>query len=321
MTVLGKDAPEVIIFRAAFSRLKDWLGDNPDEVDQAADDDSDIRLVVMCLGLAASAIRQSEMGSAGAFAAPVDPAFIREWRDYEDRYESVVAPCYQRFHKDWDHWDSDGYQIVPALEDAWDLLKVDFLEANEELEAFFEEVEEQIIKSEDEGGSVELTPEIAQDAVENWGFLVQSAPIDVTGIIRRRLMIPFVLVPRQVALKYGPTDSLSLLTQLRQAQEAFIFGIPLAALALMRSVLETTMANHYNARGAGIAEMINSISGNMPRNVNKAQLHDLRMLANSALHPDRNSSTKIRRLDGTALEKEIARHLHGLRALVEGAQR
>ena len=50
--------------------------------------------------------------------------------------------------------------------------------------------------------------------------------------------VPLVLIPRHVSKSHGEAEKLSLLTHLQQARDAFVFGVPFAALALMRSILK-----------------------------------------------------------------------------------
>jgi Domain of unknown function (DUF4145) len=67
-----------------------------------------------------------------------------------------------------------------------------------------------------------------------------------------------VLVPRHVAAKHASANELSFIKNLQQAQEAFIFGTPYAALALMRSIMEAVLRDHYRAQGNDLAERINN---------------------------------------------------------------
>jgi hypothetical protein len=53
--------------------------------------------------------------------------------------------------------------------------------------------------------------------------------------------VPFVLVPRHILDVHGGKKPLSLLIHLQQAQEAFVFRAPLAALAFMRFILEVVL--------------------------------------------------------------------------------
>ena len=65
-----------------------------------------------------------------------------------------------------------------------------------------------------------------------------------------------MLIPRHVSQYPGAAEKISLLTHLQQAHDAFVFGVPFASLALMRSILETTLKTHYRTTGKNLAELI-----------------------------------------------------------------
>jgi hypothetical protein len=96
-----------------------------------------------------------------------------------------------------------------------------------------------------------------EDAMAAWQRLKHDAGFDLQGVFRRRELVPFVLVPRHVAAKHGSAQALSMLKNLQQAHDAFIFGASLAALALMRSILEAVLRDHYGAEGEDLSERIN----------------------------------------------------------------
>lgn len=98
--------------------------------------------------------------------------------------------------------------------------------------------------------------------------------------------MPFTLIPRHVASRYSESDPLSLLCRLRQAQEAFVYGVPLAALALMRSILEQLMKKHYGWNEKGLLNSIKAAnaSGLFPPTVRFAQAQRLLQLGNDAVH-------------------------------------
>lgn len=132
--------------------------------------------------------------------------------------------------------------------------------------------------------------------------------------------MPFVLFPRHVAGHHGPTEKLSIYDNLRQAHEAFIFGTPSAALALMRSILEIVLRDHYGSQGdLQLYERINSSRKLLPSSANAEALHRLRMIANAVLHLDKERKEAVPKLGPIELEKEILRLLRVLRDLIEGA--
>ena len=82
--------------------------------------------------------------------------------------------------------------------------------------------------------------EEVEGGVEAWKSLVDEVGFDLEGVFRRRALVPFINIPSHVAKRHGD-ETLSLLTLLQQAHEAFVYGVPFAALALMRAILETVL--------------------------------------------------------------------------------
>ena len=76
------------------------------------------------------------------------------------------------------------------------------------------------------------------------------------------------------------------MAQLRQAQEAFVYGVPLAAFALIRAILEKVLRQHYGATGSNLWSLINSAK-DLPKEIHWAQLERMRRLGNDALHVDK----------------------------------
>jgi hypothetical protein len=107
-------------------------------------------------------------------------------------------------------------------------------------------------------------------------------------------------------------------TNLQQAHDAFIYGANFAALALMRSVMEAMLRDHYRAEGTDLSERIRNARGRLPPGANEAALHRLRKLANAVLHLDREKDEGLPAMDEVRIEKEIVSLLFVLRALIEG---
>lgn len=105
-----------------------------------------------------------------------------------------------------------------------------------------------------------ITDEDYQDRVRSgiaaWKRLVNEVGFDLTGVFRRRELVPFVMIPRHVSGHYGKPDPLSLMARLQQAQEAFVYGVPLGALAIMRSILEIILRKHYQLGDGKLVKLI-----------------------------------------------------------------
>ena len=91
-------------------------------------------------------------------------------------------------------------------------------------------------------------------------------------------------------------------------------------LALMRSIMETVLRDHYRAEGKDLSERIRSARGRLPPGASEAALHRLRKLANAVLHLDREKDEGLPSMNEVRLEKEIVSLLFVLRALIEGAK-
>jgi hypothetical protein len=151
-----------------------------------------------------------------------------------------------------------------------------------------------------------------EDAVTAWERLIASTGFDLGSVFRRRELVPFVLIPRHVSSHHGSQEKLSLLTHLQQAHEAFIFGVPFAALALMRSVLEVVLVKHYGSSGKDLRDLIDN-ARSLPSGVGKRELHELRMLANDILHFERQ---RVRLPQD--MERKLLSFFVSLRSLIEG---
>lgn len=123
--------------------------------------------------------------------------------------------------------------------------------------------------------------------------------------------------PRHVAARGG--ENLSIYESLRQAHEAFIYGAPYAALALMRSIMEVVLREHYGANGNDLSERISNSRKLLPKGATEASLHRLRKLANAILHLDPGNEAALLKLEPAEMEMEILSLLRMLRSLIEGA--
>lgn len=319
MNESGKDSAEVVAFMTLFARLKDWCDDAPEELFDFAKTDSSIKDLCMELSKAARFLRKKERGRGALFAAPVDPSFLAAWRDFEERYESVLAnvwladfvpelvsdepPCSpSKADHQWDIADDDAEIQACAIETA-----IEFAEFNAGQDDRWD------------GSQQDYIQEI-REGIAAWEGLKQDIGFDLRGVFRRRELVPFVLIPRPVAAKHGSAERLSMLKNLQQAHDAFVYGATYAALALMRSIMEAALRDHCGAKGEKLDGLINEARPRLPRGVSSAALHRLRMLANAILHLDREKDEGLPSMDDEQLEKEIVRLQFVLRALIEGAK-
>lgn len=321
MSKPGKDSLEVVNFMELFARLKDWSDDDPEGLFDFAESDESIKELCSALAMVAHSLRMNERRARILFAAPVDPKFLLIWRDFEDRYEIAVSNV----------WFADILKSIigndtPSIPDtsrradfAWD-------SANDEASEQAGGIEDAIAFARD---NIEQThrhdsfPEGFVDEIEEglaaWDRLRGETGFDLHGVFRRRALVPFVLVPRSIAAKHGPGEKLSLLQSLQEAQHAFVFGATYAAIALMRSIMEAVLRDHYGAEGGDLSQRINDVRRVLPRGANEAALHRLRKMANAILHLDSETDQGLRKMSDVDLERQIVSLLFVLRALIEGA--
>jgi len=294
---IAKDSPEVINFMMLFQKLRGCIDDRPEELEKLAKDNESIRQLCIDLECATFPILINERRRRRLFASPVDPKFIKAWRDYEEQYAtplarivfSVEKPVFDVFRK---IADDDANEQANAIEGVLDF-------AGEQVTQDWCNVFPQ--------GFTESIVE----GVSAWNRFTEETGFDLRGIFRRRNLVPFVLMPRHVSQKYGEAEKISLLTHLQQAHDAFVFGMPFAALALMRSILETTLKKHYHADGNDLKARINNCL-ELPDGAPKQDLHCLRCMANDVLHLN-NERVQL----PADSEKELLRLFLVLRTLIE----
>jgi hypothetical protein len=298
-----------------FARLREYTDDDPEGLVAFAATDESVRKVCKDLAFAAHRLKMNERRARVLFASPVDPKFVAAWRDYMARFQTAVShiwfmdilpgletpedPVPPDAERDWRHADDDAEDQAAGIEEAIDLAQYKVANDPESLDA-------NLVYRVEEG-------------VAAWERLITDAGLDLRGTFRRRALVPFILVPRNVAAKHGPPDIDPMLINLRQAHDAFVFGASHAALGLMRSILEAVLRDHYRAEGKDLNERIRSARKRLPPGANEASLHRLRKLANSVLHlaPDPDGRPPLR--DEMALEREVVSLLFVLRALIEDA--
>jgi hypothetical protein len=315
MSKPSKDSAAVVKFMTLFARLKDWSDDAPAELSQLASTDSSVSELCVELSFAAHFLKMNERKARTLFAAPVDPAFRAAWRDYEDRYEGVLLDIFTRHF--WPDLDTGEPSSLARPDFEWQF-------ADDEADGQASGIEgaldfaESNVAQEHRWGDQPESVERLRDGLAAWDHLKQNTGFDLRGVFRRRALIPFVLVPRRVSAKHGSAEKLSMFTNLQQAHDAFIYGANFAALALMRSVMEAMLRDHYRAEGTDLSERIRNARGRLPPGANEAALHRLRKLANAVLHLDREKDEGLPAMDEVRIEKEIVSLLFVLRALIEG---
>lgn len=315
----GKYSPEVSQFMAIFNQVKELCDDEPEDLVRMAAGDPEFTDLCIKLYFGSDELRMAERSGPELFAVPVNSAFPASWREYEERYETFISSVW--LHELLGDWSSSGVHensSTSSLDDQW-------IQADEDAVVQAEAIEGAIRSAEFKMGSeylqsvdIDLASEI-QNAAVTWTGIKTEVGFDLRGVFRRRALIPFVLVPQAVAARHDK-GTLSLLTHLKEAHHAFVFGSPLAALALMRSIMEATLRDHYGASGRNLNDRIESAKGRLPTGASVEALHQLRQRANSILHLNGDNSRPDQPPeDPRRIERDLILHLLVLRALIEGA--
>lgn len=325
-----KDSSDVIEFRTLYRQLKDQCEERPANIPQLCENSESIRKLSIQLHWSGFFMRYSERLQPELYTSPVDPDFIREWREYEMFYEPIVNKISEEeLLRELDISEenlSSKTDRVPARDQLWEDADRDAIELAHVVNRAMEFAQVQV----HEGEYPDEVPEIVSDGVAGWESLQAHAGFDLRGVLRRRKLVPFVLVPRQVAARGERTNRM--VKNLQQAHGAFVFGAPYAALTLMRAILEAVLRDHYGAEGAGLGEKIDSVHQELlPAEARRARLHRLRRTANSILHEPQSGiqshmridekRPELMSMDEKGLEKEIVSLLLVLRALIEGRGR
>jgi hypothetical protein len=74
-----------------YAKLRDMSDNNPVHVQGLAKEDEGFRKVCLDLSWMASLLETAERSQRPLYAAPVEPTFVSAWRDFEERFGSVLA--------------------------------------------------------------------------------------------------------------------------------------------------------------------------------------------------------------------------------------
>jgi len=305
---------------SVYTRLKDWCDDEPDAILQLAITDKQFKGLCRQLLGAAQRLHASERRHRRLFATPVDPKFLAAWRDFEARYEHILAANWSAllFHdvsaelsdqsnsstsadRRWEDADLNAKIAADMIENVIGFARVQAFDVEEPLDPDYSMSAEQAVEM----------------AIDYWEGLTDEIGFDLADVFRRRRLVPFVFFPRHIAARHNAPEKTFIYQSLQQAHDAFIFGVPFAALALMRSIMETVLRDHYHAQGNDLSEQINCVRKALPADANEVALHRLRKLANAVLHDNAEGQT-LAKLEPQQMEREIVSLLYVLRSLIEG---
>lgn len=309
MTISGAKGER---FLAAFSKLKAGLEDDPTRL-EADWNDGDL-IVSLCEELA-QLVRGFEIveeWSPLAFTNNVSAASAMARRDYEGRWRDGVRKVADRkLLAAMAELFADLVDVVDNEADnsdfpAMDTLGASIVDWKDEAEDEAKQIEQMIDyvwskREMDDCGDFDWV----EESFRAWDRLKVSG-LDLAGTLWRRRALPHVLVPSHVAKHYGAKRA-SLHRRLHQAGKAFVFGAPLAALALQRAVIEEVLSKHWGAGKGWVRD------ANLPELSWEARADRLKRLANDALHGDPE------KLSPDELDRAIIENFLLLRLLIEHA--
>lgn len=336
-------------FMALFAELRKRCCDRPEDLEELAAANADILNLCRDLNAVAQKLQASEMSDALAYTSPTSPVLVNAWRSYNWYYGIGVfravlfgdgnvdmVPNTDAFGPEF-KWQTSALE---AMRMHRDLMIMRYFA--EEHQLHFDEdarairyklptigdlVEGQIgIYCEDSESKAEF------DGADTWychsviAHLTETVGLDPKEAIRRRMLLPFVLVPRHVAARQGASHPGTMLTSLEEAHRAFVFGASFAALAMMRSIIEVVLRDEYKIRDGDLKDRIETAREILPPGCSAESLHQIRMMANATLHanPHGNPGTdRLNRLVNSGdqeFELEMVRLMGVLRALIEGAE-
>ncbi len=76
-------------------------------------------------------------------------------------------------------------------------------------------------------------------------FYRDTIGVDMEGIARRWKQVPHIFVPRHVLDRYVRSESGSIFELLNDAVRAYVFGAPIAAMAMCRAVCEEVLKQYF----------------------------------------------------------------------------
>lgn len=320
------DSKHVVSFMVNFAQLKSWV-DDPDQLVSDAIRDESVRDLCDKLSWDAFWLKHAEKTKPELFTAPVNPDFIAAWRDYEKWYEPAVSwisanvffaeagfsdgsvedglastrPPRPKPMDIWRDADSEAAKTVAAIQSV-----IDFAQSHIDVEDVWDD-----------------HPNIIEDVESGilaWKGLAERSGVDLRGTLRRRALVPFVLVPRKISNQQGSKERTALMLNMQEAQQAFVNGTLSAAVALLRATVEVVLKEHYKAFGDSLEARINSMRNRLPPRVTVRELDELRKMANLLLHSERCDSADRLEKDVPEAELKVVEFLVVVRAVIEAVK-
>ena len=286
-------------FSRKFRQLKEWCENDPIIFEDLFRTDESVRALAHDVYSLSSELEElEEFHNFGAISPKKQPNFAL-FREYEEEYAPV---CEKLMAQDF-----ESQKMVEAIktlvQDKHERDKL--LDATQQISSFLNGLSDS--KLGDSRGKIELAEKnfkgfeveainalkeaelLAEKSEWNWGgtipeivSLIESRVFDVEQARKVHTYPMSVAVNRTIWSKGKKKDQIALIHLLNDAARAFANGATAATITLMRSILEHTIKEYYDAKGAGLDQYINSMYGLSRRE--KDLLHKLRIDANHILH-------------------------------------
>jgi hypothetical protein len=324
----AKDSATVVSFMARFARLKTFVDDDPTDLVSDAIRDESVRDLCAALAWDSFFLEIAERNDRELFSIGVDPSFIAAWRDYQKRYDGPVgwvSGCVLFSTFGGDEEDlvaqlASGRPRPPTVLERWANANAEAAEAVGKIAKAVTFAKDQIEEEDRWDDDQEDWVQDITDGVRAWSLLEHQTGIDLRGMLRRRALVPFVLIPRKIANQQGSKDRTALLRNLKEAQDAYVRGTLVASVVLLRATVEVALKEHYKTFGDDLKKRIESARGKLPFGVTVRELHELRELANDFLHEPSLLGNGGLGAEGAENEIRVAALLVTVRALIEGVK-
>ncbi len=319
-------------FISLFEKLKLGTGDSSADLVKQASEDSSIFDLCMKLVAVADELSEAELLMPQAYFRNANPAFIKSWRDFEERYReplhkiaiinlsrsedgsaTVSIPRSAIGEEQW-------WKVANATGQMYQSAMLSYMFLTGVMGDEFRTAYRKFFGTD--------APEVS--AREVWETLIDKVGLDVCGAMRRRKLLPFTYVSEKISKRESLGKTIGLLANLEDAQKAFVFGAIRSAFGLMRSVLESVLRDHAGAEGKDLEDLLKSAKqrGKLPKGQNRDALYSLKKTANVFLHTVRRDDTRtdpftyewLIRMDEQELEKQFVRLYVELRSFVESVR-
>jgi hypothetical protein len=266
---MEKDISLISEFLSLQRKILTCCDDQPELVLPTARQDPQFRTLCLKFGRIVAKLDQENRKSKDGMIEPVPDIFIRQWRSYEEDLREPISyielldlldsidgsedkphPT-STYESDWSFADDQGAEAARLVK--WTL-------------RYFRDMADD---------------DDFLDGISNIELLLNPDNIDIQGAFRRLELVPNLLVPQKVA-RAARGENFALYQLWADARRAFIFGSLLAAIPLVRAILEKLLRDFYKAKGENLSDLI----GGFSTGLRKDELHRIRIVANAVLHTE-----------------------------------